>query len=242
MKKPHYRILVRAAGFTLIIGIGLWAVVAVREYQSPLVREKLVVKEQKSGEQAAMESVDQKSADTGEGKPIVRENKGVTEISLSRAPEVVTQTTIEELKEFRKRSEELERTVAALRKKKKENELVVELGDAPLKVEPLYTFEQQQKGLIGREILPQDSGMLYVFQMDDAGRLFGTKGMKFPVDIIWANNDRTVVHIHKNVPQDYDGDLKSIWPARFVLEVNGGYVDRNGIRVGDTLDLSKIPH
>ncbi|MBI4252584.1 DUF192 domain-containing protein [Candidatus Uhrbacteria bacterium] len=231
MKKSHYRILVRAAGLILIVGIAIGAVMAVRE-QNKSARRSLL------SEQAQEKAVSPELS----SKPIVRENKGVTEISLPSAPEVTTQATIEELKEFRKRSEELERTVAALTKEKKESELVVGLGDAPLKVEPLYTFEQQQKGLIGRESLPEDSGMLYIFQMDDSGRLFGTKGMKFPVDIIWANNDRTVVHIHKNVPPNFVDDLKSLWPARYVLEVNGGYADKHGIDVGDTIDLSKIPH
>lgn len=221
----------RAAGLILIVGIAIGAVMAVRE-QNKSARRSLL------SEQAQEKAVSPELS----SKPIVRENKGVTEISLPSAPEVTTQATIEELKEFRKRSEELERTVAALTKEKKESELVVGLGDAPLKVEPLYTFEQQQKGLIGRESLPEDSGMLYIFQMDDSGRLFGTKGMKFPVDIIWANNDRTVVHIHKNVPPNFVDDLKSLWPARYVLEVNGGYADKHGIDVGDTIDLSKIPH
>lgn len=174
--------------------------------------------------------------------PIVTDNKGVTEVSLSSAPQNVSKPDLEQIKAFRKRSEELERAAATLKKEKRENELVVGLGDAPLRVEPLYTFEAQKQGLTGRATLPEDVGMFYVFQMDDSGRLFGTKGMKFPVDIIWANNERTVVHISKNVPPDFDGDLKSLWPARYVLEVNGGYADRHGIDVGDTIDLSKIPH
>lgn len=174
--------------------------------------------------------------------PIVTDNKGVTEVSLPSAPQNVSKPDLEQLKAFRKRSEELERAAATLRKEKRENELVVELGDAPLRVEPLYTFEAQKQGLTGRDSLPEDAGLLYIFQMDDAGRLFGTKGMKFPIDIIWVNNERTVVHISKNVPRDFDGDLKSLWPARYVLEVNGGYADTHGIDVGDTIDLSKIPH
>lgn len=174
--------------------------------------------------------------------PIVTDNKGVTEVSLPSAPQNVSKPDLEQIKAFRKRSEELERAVATLKEEKKESELVVGLGDAPLRVEPLYTFEAQKQGLTGRAAPPEDVGMFYVFQMDDSGRLFGTKGMKFPVDIIWANNERTVVHISKNVPPDFDGDLKSLWPARYVLEVNGGYADRHGIDVGDTIDLSKIPH
>lgn len=174
--------------------------------------------------------------------PIIKDNKGVTEISLSRAPEVASQPTLGQLKEFRRRSEELQQKADQIKKEKREQEITALIDKEAVKVEPLYTFEAQKRGLIGRENLPEDDAMLYVFQMDDAGRLFGTKGMKFPLDFIWMNSDTTVVQIHKNVPPDFDGDLKSLWPARYVLEVNAGYVDRHGINVGDTIDLSKIPH
>lgn len=193
-------------------------------------------------ENAASSSAQPLAASPSPSGPIVTDNKGVTEVSLPSAPQNVSKPDLEQIKAFRKRSEELERAAATLRKEKKESELVVGLGDAPLHVEPLYTFEAQKQGLTDRATLPEDAGMLYIFQMDDSGRLFGTKGMKFSVDIIWANNERTVVHISKNVPPDFDGDLKSLWPARYVVEVNGGYADTHGIDVGDTIDLSKIPH
>ena len=176
-------------------------------------------------------------------EPIVKEYSGITEVSLPRAPENVSQPSIEELKQFRKRSEELERQAADLQQKEQGvDEFVVSSGSARIVVEPLYTFEAQKKGLLGRDSLPADRGTLYVFQMDDPGRLFGTQGMKFPIDLIWANNDRQIVHIHKNVPPDFSNSLKSVWPARYVMEVNAGTVDRGGIRVGDVLELGKIPH
>lgn len=193
-------------------------------------------------ENAASSSAQPLAASPSPSGPIVTDNKGVTEVSLPSAPQNVSKPDLEQIKAFRKRSEELERAAATLRKEKRENELVVGLGDAPLRVEPLYTFEAQKQGLTGRDSLPEDAGLLYIFQMDDAGRLFGAKGMKFLIDIIWVNNERTIVHISKNVPPNFDGDLKSLWPARYVVEVNGGYADTHGIDVGDTIDLSRIPH
>lgn len=170
------------------------------------------------------------------------ENNGITEVSLKNPPEAVTKPSIDELKEFRRRSEQLKAIFEKLKNQGNGSEVTIGVGGAAVPVTPLYTFEDQKQGSIGRESLPQDEGTLYVFQMDDAGRLFGSTGMKFPIDLIWMNNDNTVVHIHKNVSPDYDGDLKSLWPARFVLEVNAGFADRQGIHAGDTLDLSKIPH
>lgn len=202
-----------------------------RMYQSSPSEQKWEDKK----EQATKSSESQSEA-------VVKGERGITEISLKSAPDVASAPTVEQLKDFLKRSQMLAEQVKEMQESGKSDQLTVGVGGSALPVEPLFTFDVQQKGLVGRESLPQDTGMLYVFQMDDSGRLFGTKGMKFPIDLIWMNNDFTVVHIHKNVPPDFDGDLKSSWPARFVLEVNAGYTDRHEINVGETLDLSKIPH
>jgi uncharacterized membrane protein (UPF0127 family) len=169
--------------------------------------------------------------------PIVKEHDGITEISLPNPQVVVNKPTLEQLKEFRKRSEDLTRQAKQEREKK-----IVRIRIGAAEVLPLYTFEDQKKGLIGVEFLPRDSGALYVFQMDDPGRGFGTKGMKFPLDYIWMNSDLTVVHLTKNVPPEYSENIMSIWPARYVLETNAGFIDANGIQVGDTGIFEHIPY
>lgn len=219
-----------------IIGVIAGGAVLVQKTRAP-----------RSGENTANTPEEQqvKSADAAintSKEAIVTKKNGVTEVSLPSAPIIASAPSVEELKDFQKKSKELEAEVATLRQAGRTNDLVARIGDGAVRVDPLYTFEAQQKGLIGRESLPEEEGMLYVFQMDDAGRLFGTKGMKFAIDVVWMNSDKNVVHIHKNVPPDLNGDIKSLWPARYVLEVNAGYADRHGIHVGDTMDLAKIPH
>lgn len=170
-------------------------------------------------------------------KPIVNKHDGITEISLPHAEKIVNKPSLEQLKNFRKRSADLKVEATQEREKK-----IVHLRDAAIEVLPLYTFEDQKKGLIGVDFLPKNAGMLYVFQMDDPGRGFGTKGMKFPLDYIWMNSDLTVVHLTKNVPPDFPENIMSLWPARFVVEANAGFIDANGIQVGDTATFEHIPH
>lgn len=172
-----------------------------------------------------------------ENAPIVKEHDGITEISLPNPEVIVNKPTVAQLKEFRKQSEELAAQVRQEREKK-----IVHLRDAAVEVLPLYTFEDQKKGLIGVEFLPENSGALYVFQMDDVGRGFGTKGMKFPLDYVWMNSDLKVVHVTKNVPPEYPENIMSLWPARYVIETNAGFIDANGIQVGDTASFEHIPH
>jgi len=172
-----------------------------------------------------------------ENKSIIKEHDGITEISLPYAEKIINKPTLEQLKNFRKRSEDLKVEAKQEREKK-----IVHLRAGAIEVLPLYTFEDQKKGLIGVDSLPEDSGMLYVFQMDDPGRGFGTKGMKFPLDYIWMNSDLTVVHMTKNVPPDYGENIMSLWPARYVIETNAGFIDSNGIQVGDRATFERIPH
>ena len=169
--------------------------------------------------------------------PIVKEYDGITEISLPNPEVAVNKPTVEQLKEFRKQSEDL-----AVQAKEEREKKIVHLRDASVEVLPLYTFEDQKKGIIGVDFLPKNSGALYVFQMDDVGRGFGTKGMKFPLDYIWMNSDLKVVHLTKNVPPDYGENIMSLWPARYVVETNAGFIDANGIQVGDTARFEHIPH
>lgn len=227
-----------AAASVFVVAVLLAGFFAYRAYivQRPLLEKGSAMVEKVS------EPVSNTSEQKSDAEPIVSEKNGVTEISLKKAPEVVNTPSIEELKEFRKKSEELEQKVKTISAQDKANKLTASINGARFSVEPVYTYEQQKKGLLGRERLADDSAMLYVFQMDDSGRAFGTKGMKFSIDIVWANSDFTIVHITKNVPPDFDSDFKSMWPARYVLEVNAGSVDRKGIRVGDKIDLETIPH
>src|SRR6266550_6083274 len=65
-------------------------------------------------------------------------------------------------------------------------------------VEIANTTVEQQQGLSGRNSLPQDQGMLFVFKKADL-YAFWMKGMKFPLDMIFIK-DNKIVSISQNVP------------------------------------------
>ena len=67
----------------------------------------------------------------------------------------------------------------------------VMINNHTFSVEIATTSAQQQQGLSGRNSLPQNQGMLFIFKT--AGRYaFWMKGMKFPLDIIFINNNKIV--------------------------------------------------
>lgn len=59
------------------------------------------------------------------------------------------------------------------------------------------------KGLSGRKSLGQDEAMLFVFQSPGIYK-FWMKDMNFPLDIIWLDKDRKVIHIEHNLSPSTD--------------------------------------
>ena len=108
------------------------------------------------------------------------------------------------------------------------------------KVEIADSLEERTEGLMFRESLDSDKGMLFVF--DETGNYsFWMKNTLILLDIIWIDDDK-VVHIEKNVQpckeeicESYKGE-----PARYVLEINGGKSDEVNLNVGDVVNISHI--
>lgn len=91
------------------------------------------------------------------------------------------------------------------------------------------------KGLSGRKSLGQDEAMLFVFQSPGIYK-FWMKDMNFPLDIIWLDKDRKVIHIEHNLsPSTYPKVFGPDLPALFVLEVNSGIANNLSLSVGDEI-------
>jgi hypothetical protein len=92
-----------------------------------------------------------------------------------------------------------------------------------------------EKGLGGRDSLPADRGMLFMFSQ--AGKYgFWMKDMRFPLDIVWMNADKTVVRVDSSVPPDSYPDLYGPpVPVKYVLEMNAGMAEKTGIVDGTRL-------
>lgn len=100
-------------------------------------------------------------------------------------------------------------------------------------VELALTPEQQQKGLMYREEMAEDHGMLFFFNDGERERSFWMKNTYIPLDLLYIRQDGRVHHIHKNAkPLDLSG-LPSKGPVAAVLEINAGLSDRLGLQKGD---------
>lgn len=111
------------------------------------------------------------------------------------------------------------------------------INDTQISIEIAQTNEQKQRGLCCRDNLPVNSGMLFIYETEGNYR-FWMKDTRIPLDIIWFNSEKKIVHIEENVePSSYPASFGSPEPAQFVLEVNAGYANAKKIRVGDSVSF-----
>ena len=112
------------------------------------------------------------------------------------------------------------------------------IGDKEYTVEIANTSEEQKKGLQGREYLPQDSGMLFVYDKSQDKVEFWMKDTTIALDQIGINEDGEVTKVYTAKPKDET--LVPFEDVMFLLEVNAN----SGIEVGDQFDFddSKDPN
>jgi len=106
--------------------------------------------------------------------------------------------------------------------------------------ELVVTDEERQRGLMFREKLLPDQGMLFVFE-EEGLYSFWMKNTLISLDMLWINKDRRIVHIARNVPPCKEDPCPSYSPERpglYVLELAAGAADRLGLKLFDRLEFT----
>jgi len=110
------------------------------------------------------------------------------------------------------------------------------IKDACIQAEVVSASAEREKGLMFRESLAVDRGMLFIFE-EEGLYSFWMKNMRFPLDIIWLDLNKKIVDIKENVPPCGES-CETLSPenkAKYVLEVNAGFAGRNKIKVGEVV-------
>ncbi|MCP4715364.1 MAG: DUF192 domain-containing protein [Deltaproteobacteria bacterium] len=118
----------------------------------------------------------------------------------------------------------------------------VETGDGGtvcVDVEVVRTVSERRFGLMYRRSLPADAGMLFVFDDDRVNR-FTMKNTFIPLDMVFVGRELRVAGIAARTKPLTPGPYGVEAPSRYVLEVNGGFCRRNGIKKGDRVELQNI--
>lgn len=109
----------------------------------------------------------------------------------------------------------------------------------PVAVEVAATPQSRELGLMYRDSLAPDAGMLFVFP-SRAPQAFWMHNTKISLDIIFIDEDGRIVRIHRRTEPFSDKSLPSDAPIRFVLEVEGGFSERHGVSEGDRIELGAL--
>lgn len=114
-------------------------------------------------------------------------------------------------------------------------------GKFRFNVELALTPGQQAQGLMYRQSMPADAGMLFVYDRVQPAS-FWMKNTLIPLDMLFIAADGRIVNIHERaVPESLDS-VSSDGPVKAILELNGGMAARLGIRPGDRVvspDITK---
>lgn len=114
-----------------------------------------------------------------------------------------------------------------------DDQLRLMLAGQPLSAQVVRSPAERSRGLSGRSSLPDGQAMLFVFPASARHGIW-MKDMRFPIDIVWLDESKTVVDIKRNAtPDSYPHSFRPVEPARYVLELNAGFVERHNIVPGD---------
>lgn len=115
----------------------------------------------------------------------------------------------------------------------------VSLNGHVVAVEVADTPEEREQGLMFRDSLEQDRGMLFIFDESQEAH-FWMKNTEIPLDIIFVNDEDIVSELYS----DAQPCLTPFCPAysshgkvKYVVEVNAGYAAKNGIQIGSEVSF-----
>lgn len=114
----------------------------------------------------------------------------------------------------------------------------ITVNGSKILIETAQTPEARAKGLSGRTSMPQNQGMLFLFETPNRYS-FWMKKMNFPLDFLWISGDKIIETTQNVQPQDFQPP-KTLTPAQSidkVLELNAGTAQRLNIKVGDRIEF-----
>jgi uncharacterized membrane protein (UPF0127 family) len=112
--------------------------------------------------------------------------------------------------------------------------VTIETASGPVIIdsEVMRSEVERERGLMMRPYLPDHRGMLFDFGEDRVVEMW-MKDTLIPLDMIFFRKDGTIARITVNAEPFSTRILSSGEPVRAVLEINGGYAARFGIKTGD---------
>ena len=112
---------------------------------------------------------------------------------------------------------------------------LISINGIRIEIERANTIEEKAQGLSRTTNLGEYQGMFFPY--DEPGIYsFWMKDMQFPIDIIWIDEGYKIIDITKDIqPDSFPQLFQPQYPAKYVLEVNAGFSDKNSISIGNVV-------
>jgi hypothetical protein len=109
------------------------------------------------------------------------------------------------------------------------------IGSKTYTVEIANTSATEERGLMRRDSMPADHGMIFVFSTPQQAH-FWMKNTRFDLDIVYITADGHVDSIRHMKAYDRS-DVPSDGPVKWAVELNAGQPAENGVKVGDVITI-----
>ncbi len=109
---------------------------------------------------------------------------------------------------------------------------------AKIDIQIADTEFDRQLGLMFRKNMEENQGMLFIFPVAEV-QSFWMRNTLISLDMIFINEDKKIITIHKNTVKLSDNSYTSTGPAKYVLEVNAGYTNKFNIKEGDHVNWER---
>ncbi|MDA3811450.1 MAG: DUF192 domain-containing protein [Spirochaetaceae bacterium] len=115
----------------------------------------------------------------------------------------------------------------------KGNSVELQIADKTIQVEIADTNQLRSLGLMNRETLEKNKGMLFIFE-NERKLSFWMKNTRIPLSIAYIAKNGEIKEIYDMYPLD-ETAVKSTRSVLYALEMNQGWFKENNIHVGDRI-------
>lgn len=117
--------------------------------------------------------------------------------------------------------------------------LELPVGNNIIHVELAITDAERQTGLMNRDEIPDNHGMLFIFEKEQ--RLsFWMKNTRIPLSIAYIDKKGKILEIYDMEPYSLESVSSKRSSIKYALEVNKGFFRESGIKVGDSINLQVL--
>jgi uncharacterized membrane protein (UPF0127 family) len=127
-------------------------------------------------------------------------------------------------------------SISKIQAQEKKNLIPLYIKNTKIFVELARTEKEKARGLMFRTKLGENEGMLFIYEQEEI-LSFWMKNTFLPLSIAFIDRQGRIIDIQDMEPFSLDTH-RSPRPAQYALEVNKGWFEKNGVKIGDVI---KIP-